>query len=327
MDEFTKVRRPHPPMSKDAPATRTLSIVVPVYCNGKSLPLLFHRLCAVEETLSGIGLCMELIFVDDGSTDDSLDQLLRIKEKRPATKVIKLSRNFGEFRASKCGVQFVTGECFAILAADLQDPPELVVEMASRWINGAKFVVCTRDTRSDPWLSKALSALYYRILRTFVIPEYPQGGYDLALMDQAFLPFIRDSSKHAPIPLLAYSLGFTPNMLSYHREQRGFGTSKWTLRKKFSAFIDALLGFSVTPLRFVSAAGALVAMIGFAVAVYTVIDTLATGTVVPGWASIVALSSFMFGVVIVMLGIIGEYLSRILSEVNKRPEVVIDRIF
>jgi dolichol-phosphate mannosyltransferase len=314
-------------MSRDTPAVRILSIVVPVYCNGESLPLLFDRLSGVEETLLGIGLIMELIFVDDGSTDDSLDQLLKFKEKRPNTKIIKLSRNFGEFRASKCGVQFVTGECFAILAADLQDPPELVPEMANCWLAGAKFVVCTRDSRSDPWLSKASAALYYRMVRTFVLPEYPRGGYDLALMDQAFLPFIRDSSKHAPIPLLAYSLGFAPVKLSYHREQRAHGTSKWTLRKKLGAFIDALLGFSVTPIRVVSATGALVALLSFAVAIYTVIDTLATGAVVPGWASIVALTSFMFGVVIVMLGVIGEYLSRILSEVNKRPEVVIDRIF
>jgi glycosyltransferase involved in cell wall biosynthesis len=313
--------------SGDTPPVRTLSVVVPVYCNQDSLPLLFDRLRDVEARLRGTGVSLELIFVDDGSTDDSLARLLDIKASRPSTRVIKLSRNFGEFRASKCGIQFVTGDCFSILAADLQDPPELLVEMAARWRDGAKFVVCIRDGRRDPWLSKAASALYYRMVRLFVIPEYPYGGFDLALMDQAFLPFLRDSSKNAPIPLLAFSLGFAPVKLSYHREQRKHGTSKWTLAKKVSSFFDAMLGFSTKPIRVVSAAGVTVAMASLVVAVYTVIDTLAAGAVVPGWASIVALTSFMFGVVIVMLGVIGEYLSRILSEVNKQPEVVIDRIY
>ena len=306
---------------------RTVSVVVPVYCNSESLPLLFDRLSRIETRLHDVGLLMELIFVDDGSTDASLERLLKIKEERPATKVIKLSRNFGEFRASKCGVQFVTGECFAILAADLQDPPELLLEMARYWIDGTKFVVCVRDSRSDPLLSRVLSGLYYRMLRLLVIPEYPRGGYDFALMDRSFLPFLRDSSKNAPIPLLAYSLGFTPAQILYHREQRQHGSSRWTLRKKFSAFIDAMLGFSTTPIRVVSAIGVSFALLSFAVSIYTVIATVLEGAVVPGWASIVALTSFMFGVVIVMLGVIGEYLSRILSEVNKRPEVVIDQVY
>ena len=315
------------PASTERSAVPTLSVVVPVYCNQDSLPLLYDRLRNVEDRLLRDGLTMELIFVDDGSTDDSLVRLLDIKSSRPSTRIIKLSRNFGEFRASKCGVQFVTGDCFSILAADLQDPPELLVEMAARWRDGAKFVVCTRDGRRDPWLSKAASSLYYRLVRLLVIPGYPNGGFDLALMDQALLPFLRDSSKNAPIPLLAYSLGFPPVELSYHRERRTHGTSKWTLGKKLSSFFDAMLGFSTKPIRVVSAAGVTAALASFAVAIYTVIDTLAAGAVVPGWASIVALMSFMFGVVIVMLGVIGEYLSRILSEVNKRPEVVIDRIY
>ena len=220
----------------------------------------------------------------------------------------------------------MTGHCFAVLAADLQDPPELIVEAARRWSAGAKFVICERESRDDPLSSKVLSAIYYRMLRLLVVPNYPKGGYDLALMDRAFLPYLLDSSKHAPTPLLAYSLGFAPEVIHYHRQKRLHGDSHWTLRNKINSFLDVMVGFSAVPIRIVSGVGMIVATLSFAVGLMTIVDTLIGGVSVPGWASIVALVSFLLGVVIVMLGMIGEYLWRILDEVNKRPEAVIDQI-
>src|SRR5665811_1258978 len=127
-----------------------LSIVVPVYFNAGSLPRLFEELLKLETRLSERSVSLELIFVDDGSKDESLERLLEFKAKRPETKVAKLTRNFGAVHFSKTGFKFVTGDAFMILAADLQDPPGLVLEMVGRWLSGSKFVICERITRDDP---------------------------------------------------------------------------------------------------------------------------------------------------------------------------------
>src|SRR4051812_9312542 len=126
---------------------RTLSVVVPVYFNAESLPALFAELQVVERGLLGRGAKLELIFVNDGSLDESLNELLKIKRARPETKIISLTRNFGAHAASKTGFKFVTGDAFVILAADLQDPPEQILVMADKWLEGHKFVVCARTSR------------------------------------------------------------------------------------------------------------------------------------------------------------------------------------
>lgn len=306
---------------------KTLSIVVPVYHNAESLPILFDRLIAVEHQLSTLGLQVELIFVDDGSGDASLEELLKIKQRRPNTKVIKLTRNFGANKALKCGFRFVTGDCFLLLAADLQDPPELIPELASRWLAGSRFTICERIGRDDPPVTRFLSATYYRLIRMLVMPEYPSGGYDIALMDKCFLGYMQDASKGSYTHLLGYWLGFKPEVIHYHRESRTHGKSRWTLRKKITTFLDVMLGFSVRPLRLMAAVGVLVATMSFVYGIVIVAYALAGDTPVPGFASIVALLAFLLGLVIVMLGMIGEYLARILDEINRRPEVVIDEVY
>src|SRR5438067_671218 len=140
---------------------KAVSIVVPVYFNEQSLPQLFDALSGIETRLMEKNVGMELIFVDDGSGDNSLMELFKIKQRRPSTKVVKLTRNFGAVHASKTGLQLVTGDCFVMLAADLQDPPELIATMVEKWLQGAKFVICKRMHRSDPALSKLFAYIFY----------------------------------------------------------------------------------------------------------------------------------------------------------------------
>jgi dolichol-phosphate mannosyltransferase len=306
---------------------KKLSIVIPVYFNAGSLPHLFEKLLEVEQHLALIEMELELIFVDDGSGDASLDELLRIKKTRPDTKVIKLTRNFGAVHASKCGFQFVTGGCFMILAADLQDPPELIIQMVEKWRAGSKFTICERISREDPFVSKIYAAVFYWLLHKLVISDYPEGGYDMALMDKSLLPHIVNSSKNLYTPLLAYWLGYKPEIIHYHRAKREHGKSQWTFKKKFKAFLDVMLGFSVTPIRLISAFGLVVATLSFTYGVSVVANALLGNVPVAGFASLAALISFLLGLVIVMLGIIGEYLWRVFDEVNKRPEVVIDEVY
>ena len=304
-----------------------VSVIVPVYYNEGSLPQLFAELSQVEGALRLKGLELELIFVDDGSGDNSLGELLRIKQQRPDTKIIKLTRNFGAVHASKTGAQFATGDCFMIFAADLQDPPELILDMVEKWQAGAKYVVAARSDRDDPLVSKALSGIYYWLLQLFVIRDYPKGGYDMALMDRALLPYLQQSSKNIYTPLFVYWLGFEPVVLPYHRRKRVHGHSRWTFAKKLEAAIDALFGFSYVPIRFISLIGLLIALASFGYAIWIVINAVLSRTEVPGFATIVILISFLQGVTLLMLGVLGEYVWRIFEESNKRPESVIDEIY
>ena len=308
---------------------KTLSIVVPVYFNAGSLPQLFEELVKLESILLQREIGLELICVDDGSLDDSLKKLLEFKSRRNDTKVIKLTRNFGAVHCSKTGFKFVTGDAFMILAADLQDPPGLVVEMVDRWIAGAKFVICERITRDDPFLSKLYSKIYYLLLRALVIRDYPEGGYDMALMDKSLLPYLANSSKNLYTPLLAYWLGYQPEIIHYHRPARAkaHGRSMWTFGKKFHTFLDVMLGFSITPIRFISGVGAITAFISFSYGISVILHAVSVGVPVKGFPTIVSLITFLLGLIILMLGMIGEYLWRILEELNHRPETVIDQIF
>jgi dolichol-phosphate mannosyltransferase len=304
-----------------------LSVIVPVYYNEHSLAPLFAELQRVEEELKKNGVELELIFVDDGSGDKSLQELFKIKEQRENTRIIKLTRNFGAVHASKTGFQFATGDCFTILAADLQDPPRLIPDMVAQWQAGAKYVVCARTDRDDPVASKLFAYMYYRLLRLFVVRDYPSGGYDMALMDRSMLPHMQQSGKNIYTPLFAYWLGFKPTVIPYKRDKRVHGRSRWTFSKKLGASLVALLGFYIAPIRFISMTGLLVSIISFCYGLWMVINGFLGRTGVPGFATTVALISFLLGLIIVMLGVIGEYIWRIFDEVNKRPESVIDEIY
>ena len=306
---------------------KTVSVVVPVYYNADSLPLLHERLTAVESTLMDLHqVRLQLIFINDGSRDGSQAALVRIKEQRPDAVVVRLSRNFGAVHASRTGFRFVEGGAFVILAADLQDPPELLLEMVPRWLAGRKFVIAVRKSREDPLTSRIYSWLYYRVLRLLVLPGYPDGGFDIALMDRDLLEPMRNCSKNAFTPLLAYWLGYEPEVVSYHRPRREHGRSGWTFTKKIKTFLDVMLGFSVTPIRLISAVGVLVAGASFVYGISVVIAALTGNIPVPGYATLVSLVTFLLGLIILMLGIIGEYLWRIFDEVNRRPDTVIDEV-
>jgi glycosyltransferase involved in cell wall biosynthesis len=307
---------------------KKLSIVVPVYYNEKSLPHLFEELLQVEQALLERQVCMELIFVNDGSLDGSLAELLKIKASRlENTKVIKLTRNFGAVHASKTGTQFVTGDCFLVLAADLQDPPELILQMVDLWLKGSKYVICAREHRKDPATTKLYAQLYYILLHTFVMKEYPKSGYDLGLMDKAMLPYMQQSSKNINPTLFAYSLGFTAETIYYTRRERTYGRSRWTFTKKVTFFLDSMLGFSVVPIRIISLIGMFVSITSFFYGSVVAFNALRGIRDVSGFPTLVALTTFLLGLIIIMLGIIGEYIWRIFDEINKRPEAVIDEIY
>lgn len=307
--------------------SKKVSVIVPVYFNEASLPLLFEALLRIEGALLEKDVVMELIFIDDGSGDGSLAELLKIKKQREATKVIKLTRNFGANHASKAGLQFVTGDCFLMLPADLQDPPELILTMIDRWLQGTKFIICKRTHRADPMATKFFAFLFYKLVRFFVVKDYPPRGYNLAMMDRALLPYLQQSSKNLNPPLFAYWLGFKPEVILYERQKRIHGKSRWTVAKRVTLFLDSLLGFSVLPIRLISLIGFFVSLASFSYGSLIVVNALRDSTTVSGFASIVTILAFLLGLIIIMLGVIGEYIWRIFDEINMRPESVIDEIY
>ena len=317
---------------------KTLSVVIPVYYNEGSIRPLFDELLRVSEKLKERALRLQVVFVDDGSGDGSLAELLEVAsenesqyaEKGIALKIVKHSRNFGSMMALKTGFQFVEGDCFTILTADLQDPPELIVEMADKWLAGAKYVICPRSDRQDSWRSRLFASIYHRLVQLLVTSDYPSGGFDIALMDRALLPHLQRSSKNVNVLILAHYLGFKPEVIPYVRKARHHGVSRWTFRKRLKLFADSLLGFSMVPLRFVSLLGLGVASLAFIYGIVVLVMALMGNPEFAanrGFATLAALISFLLGVIIVMLGIIGEYLWRIFDEVNHRPEAVIEEIY
>lgn len=317
-------------MNKDSLERKILSVVIPVYYNENSLPALFEKLIEVEKSLNQLNINLQLIFVDDGSGDNSLAILKEFKQKRishTSITIIKLTRNFGAVSASKTGFNYVTGDCFTILAADLQDSPYLLLSMIEKWVEGAKYVICVRKEREDPLTSRIFSYLYYKILHFFVIKNYPMTGFDFALMDKIFLPYLNKSGKHITIPFFPYWLGYKPEIIFYKRVARVHGKSRWTVRKKIKFFVDSIFGFSTAPLKFISVLGFFVSIISFIYGISIIISSLLGKVPVAGYATIISLLSFFSGLMIFMLAIIGEYVWRVFDEISHNPSTVIEDVF
>lgn len=306
---------------------KTLSIIIPVYCNADTLPMLDAELDTLESELSNMDIALQLIFVDDGSYDDSLIGLLDLKKKRPTTTVVKLTRNFGAISAVKTGFRYVEGDAFMVIAADLQDPLDKIPEMARHWLDGSKYVILVRESRDDPVSSKLFSRVYYWLVRLIIFRQYPKGGFDVAFMDKALLPHMRDSGKNINPSLYSYYLGYEPTVLTYHRRKRAAGRSKWTFFKKLNYFIDSLVGFSIIPLRVMALIGLLVAFASFCYGSLIVTATLIAGSAFPGFPSLAALIAFLSGTTLFMTGLIGEYVWRTFDQVNLRPEAVVEEVF
>jgi len=220
-------------------------------------------------------------------------------------------------------VSFVTGDCFTILAADLQDPPELIYAMIDKWLAGAKYVLCARQGRDDPLGSKIFSYLYYRLVRLLVSPNYPSEGYDLALMDRAILPYFSGAGRTPTRRCWCTGSASDPRSSSTDAAARPW-KSRWTFWKKFNALVDSLAVFpsfdsACLSRRFLVSFGSF----GYARSFWSMDPRRIK---VRGFATMVTLMAFLLGVIIIMLGMIGEYLWRIFDEVNKRPEAVIDEI-
>ena len=308
-------------------APALLSIIVPVYYNALNLPDTIPRLLALEPDMGGARL--ELVFVDDGSGDASLDVLLDFQRSHPdRIRVVKLTRNFGSMAAIQAGLTVARGDCVGMIAADLQDPPELFLEMLAHWRNGAKAVLAVRADREESLSQRFFSNSYYALIRRFALPSYPAGGFDFFLVDRQVVGDInRIREKNTNLMSLIFWLGYRPVLLPYVRRARGKGVSRWTLAKKIKLFIDSFVAFSYVPIRFLSATGLLVATSAFLYGGYVFYAWLVNDIPVRGFAPLVIVLAFTAGLQMTMLGVLGEYLWRTLDETRRRPSFVIDEVY
>jgi len=304
---------------------KKLSIVVPVYFNESNIPHTIPELKKLRDLLPGYNL--EFIFVDDGSGDNSFQLLLEERKKDDRIKVIKLSKNFGAHCAIQAGIYFATGDCVGVINADLQDPPELFSEMVKKWEKGSKVVIAARKDREDPLLQKLFSNFFYFLMAKFAIKDYPRGGFDFVLFDKTIAAEIsRINEKNTNIMSLIFWLGHKRSFIYYVRKKRAYGKSRWTFSKKIKHFSDSLVAFSYAPIRFISFVGLITACVSFLYGAYTIIDSIFGKIPIRGFTTLIAAITFLLGLIMIMLGIIGEYLWRILDETRKRPSYVIDEI-
>ena len=304
-----------------------LSIVVPVYHNAASL----HELLSRFQQIAGGHPTdrFEFVFVDDGSRDHSFAVLQGLQLMDERVRVIKLSRNFGSNAALLAGLDHARGEAVAAIAADLQDPPELLDDMLGYWRQGRKVVLAARQSRGDPLLTRLLANLFYFLFRRFALPSMPRQGFDFFLIDRQVCNLIKDiQESNAYLMGMILWLGFEPAVIYYHRRQRPerFGKSMWSLAKKLKYFIDAFVAFSYVPVRAASLLGIGLSLLGLCYAFVLLTLRLFGGIPVVGWVSLMAVLLVVSGVQLLMTGILGEYLWRNLDETRRRPRFVIERI-
>lgn len=303
-----------------------ISVIVPVYCNSKSLDLLKSRLDAMAQKLPGDRF--EYILVDDGSSDDSFLLLQRLSQADPGLRVLKLSRNFGSNAAMLAGLTHAQGDCAVVISADLQDPPELIPELVGHWKNGFRVVLAARKKRDDALMTRLFAGIFNRLFRRLAFSDFPARGFDFMLIDNQVREIIvHMQERNSYLFGQVLWCGFKRTVIYYDRVARaqGQGKSKWTFVKKIKYFIDAFTAFSYVPIRLISTLGFLMAAAGLLYAMVLVgLRLWSQYEIPPGWAMLTVLFLTISGMQLIFMGILGEYLWRVLDDSRKRPLFLVE---
>ena len=299
-----------------------ISFVVAVYHNEGAISKTHEKIQSVFASDLPL-LEYEIVFVDDGSQDGSLNEILNLREKDSRVKVITFTRNFGQMAAMLAGFKEATGDAVINISADLQDPVELIPQMVEKWQGGAETVICYRTDREDTLAAKLLSRMAYEILR-ISLPQIPPGGFDFVLMDRRVMDeFNAIDVRHRFFQGDLLWTGYRTSFIPYVRLRRTMGKSQYNFGKKLKNFLDAVLDASYLPIRFISLAGLLTSLLGVLYSVSIAFSWFRGEAPFTGWAPIMITILLVGGLIMVMLGVIGEYVWRIYEEVRKRPNYVV----
>ena len=298
-----------------------ISIVIPAYNEEENLPEVAAR---IKENLSD-RYARELIFVDDGSRDDTQRVLREMRTRDPDVHYVLLARNFGHQSALRAGIDYATGDCVISLDADLQHPPRLIPELLSHWLAGYDIVYTQRrDDEKLPWLKRQTSAAFYKLMNKLSSVSFEPGTADYRLIDRRVADVVR-ASPDVELFLRGFIhwVGFRQKRVEYTPEPRFRGTTKYTIRKMVQLALNGITSFSVRPLHLATLAGTLVSLGAFAYALYALYILLFTHEAVAGWASVLISVLFIGGIQLLVLGIIGEYLGRLFVQSKQRPAYLV----
>jgi dolichol-phosphate mannosyltransferase len=305
---------------------KLITIVIPVFRNEGTLNLTYDHIVKLLPAISENYDC-EFIFINDGSDDGSLDELLRIKKMDTRVKVLDFVRNFGQLYAVLAGFEFAKGDLLINISADMQDPPELILEMIKKWEEGYKVVLCARAEREDNFLARITSNIFYGIIKK-ALPQMPRGGFDYFLLDRIVYKKIFElDERNSFLQGDILWTGYKPNIIHYKRLKRHVGKSQWTIGKKLKYFIDGIINTSYFPIRLMSLIGIIISIIGFSYSGVILFAWFYHKTPFSGYAPIMMGLLTLSGVIMLMIGIVGEYLWRIYDEVRKRPKYLIKNFY
>lgn len=300
-----------------------ISLVVPVLNEGLIIEELVQRSLTA---ISGIAPNVEMILVDDGSTDDTLDRIKALTVADPRVRFVSLSRNFGQQMAITAGLDVALGNTVAIMDGDLQDPPEVIPELYAKYREGAHVVYAKRRARlNEVFWKRWAASIFYRILRSITRIDIPLDTGDFRLISRKVLLRLADMRERDRFlrGQIAW-LGFRTDFVLYDRHGRAAGERKYTVRKLMGLALAGIFSFSSVPLRLASLFGFVVSFIAFVIILYALWSKLIRGDVISGWTSLIISTMFIGGVQLLCLGVMGEYINRINQEVRQRPMYVVE---
>lgn len=303
-----------------------LTVIVPMYNEEDSLGPCFER---VLPLLDGLNRSYEVLCVDDGSRDTTLEKLIELHQRDPRIKILGFARNFGKEMALTAGLRYATGKAVVPMDADLQDPPELLSEMLDRWDQGAEVVVAVRKSRPEDSAFQRFSvAAFYWLFNKIAPYKLTANAGDFCLLDQRVVRQLnRIREKNRFMKGLFAWVGFRREYVYFDRPERVCGSTTWNAWKLWNFALDGITSFSTAPLRVWSYAGAIIAGLSFVYGLFLVLLVLIAGIDVPGYASLMVVILFMGGVQLLALGVIGEYLGRVYLESKDRPEYVVREVW
>ena len=304
-----------------------LSLVVPVFNEVEAIEIFYKRVETVFQKVQHVSL--EIIFVNDGSTDGTLDQLLALQKTCCNVRIVDLSRNFGKEAALTAGLNYATGHAIVPIDVDLQDPPEIIPLMIDKWREGFEVVLGKRANRdADTWTKQKTASWFYRVHNKISDTKIPENVGDFRLIDRAVVDALNKlpESRRFMKGLFAW-VGFRTATIEYDRPERVAGMTKFNSWRLWNFALEGLTSFSTDPLRIWTYLGGIVATIAFIFAVTIIVNVLVYGIDVPGYASVIVAVTFLGGLQLVGIGIIGEYLGRAYIESKRRPVYLVRRIY
>ena len=307
---------------------KKISVVIPMYCEEEVVDICYKRVVNNLKKLSD-KYSYEIIFINDGSKDSTLEILKKIASNDDNVKIISFSRNFGHQAAVTAGIRNVTGDAVIIMDADLQDPPELFEGMIEKWEEGYEVVYGKRKTREGESIFKLLTArMFYNTLNKLSEIEIPKDTGDFRLVDRKVIDVIATLPEHNKFLRGLFSwVGFNQYAYEYNRVNRVAGKTKYPFKKMFKLATDGILSFSAKPLKIVGAIGIFSVIVSIIILIYSIVSYMfKLNSLTPGWTSIMCTMTFIGGIILISLWMIGEYIARIYEESLGRPEYIIDEL-